>query len=148
MYRSCVPCKKCHHMRCFAHLLKRGVHSSVAIVAVGHGGDHQHWHERHQSISHLFPRTKERIIHAELSGDFDSNLSGCRLAMAATSFPRCLPINSSRVKHGWYDTVSFSVSSPFLVHPSYPTSNALAAAAFSTFSGGHNPGLQRRMGIH
>ncbi|KAI0064565.1 hypothetical protein BV25DRAFT_1881865 [Artomyces pyxidatus] len=109
-----LNCKRCHHSRCFVHLAGIGIHSSQAVVAHQKSTDHRYWHNLHRSLRDSFVRNKPNILAAEMSGDGFSNLMGHRLAIAATTFPHCQPVDILNTRHGWYDQALPNLSIPSL----------------------------------
>ena len=63
------------------------------------------FHNFHLARRKSIAADKETILAAEVSGDGFAKLIGQKLAIIALSYPHCQPLNVSRIKLGWYDTL-------------------------------------------
>ncbi|KAA1469506.1 hypothetical protein DENSPDRAFT_608816 [Dentipellis sp. KUC8613] len=100
---ECFICKKCHRSRCLKCLLTDGIHCSEVFYHHGKDKEHSEWHEYHLSTRRLYTDARRQATSAEGSGDTMSKLSGYRLTLAASTFPRCLPLHEAYIRLGWYD---------------------------------------------
>lgn len=92
-------CKMCHSSKCFACILKLGIHSAEVISLEQSDESHLEWHEGH--IDKTRNQTRERVIQAEVDG-LPCDL-GLKIAITASRYDTCMPLNSEFTVPGWYD---------------------------------------------
>ncbi|KAF5380865.1 hypothetical protein D9615_004049 [Tricholomella constricta] len=103
LYSSALTCKKCHHSKCFTHILMlHNIHSADALLLHSSDSSHEEHHNHHLTSKGKFEEGRDAFLYSQKQGT-KPDISQQRVYLAL-EYATCRPVNSNFMSLGWYDT--------------------------------------------